>query len=146
MTWDRFVLHCHSLFLLSLTYDTTLSALDLIYRIRLRRRRRIVCADQFAKVSIRLRPRSMPSSILPTSSASSVAGSSYGARAYPGGRGYDYGGGMMPRSERGMPVMLRRLTKFKSMVRLTTRDRKHKGVGTSAWSIWLVRQLGKRLN
>jgi hypothetical protein len=69
--------------------------------------------------SIRLRPRAMANPLLPISSSSSVAGSSVvgGAPAYPNGLGrYSYDTGMTPRSGRGVPVMLRRLTKFRSMV------------------------------
>ncbi|KAK1921594.1 transport-related protein [Papiliotrema laurentii] len=60
----------------------------------------------------------MANPLLPISSSSSVAGSSVvgGAPAYPNGLGrYSYDTGMTPRSGRGVPVMLRRLTKFRSM-------------------------------
>lgn len=73
---------------------------------------------------IRLRPRtsaSMAPSILPTSSASSIRSNGGQGRwgsdaAYGGGAGGGADAYALPRSERGVPLVLRRLLKFKSMV------------------------------
>jgi hypothetical protein len=78
--------------------------------------------------SIRLRPRTMPSPLLPLSSGSGSRGSMSSGLGlgYPNGSGSGSGSGSgfgdfgdfggIPRSDRGLPILLRRLTKFKAMV------------------------------
>jgi hypothetical protein len=74
------------------------------------------CSDETFKVSsIRLRPRKMAQPILPISGRTSPSYNPPRAGILGLDEGFNTGLGM--RSEIGLPMMLRRLTKFKSMVR-----------------------------